>query len=919
MKPLQLTLSAFGPYAGITEIDFTQLGEGGLYLITGDTGAGKTTIFDGIVFALYGESSGGAREPQMFRSKYAAPETPTEVFLRFSSGGRVYEIRRNPEYMRPAKRGGGETLQRAEAELTGPGELLVTKTRDVTEAVKGILGINREQFLQIAMIAQGDFLRLLLATTEERKRIFQRIFRTERYELLQQRLKEVSLERAKEEKRLEQRVRQFIEGLSAEEPFSERLSEAKAGRLPYGETEELAETLIKEAEQEAEALRREMEAVERTRDALQLQFAQALEQTKQKKDYQQMVEAAAQSEEENRRLLQAFEEAKAQAGICDALREEAGRLSLLLPRYREWEEQRTRLNQKGAEEAKAVSERSKKQGEAEQLQGALQKIRTEAEQLQDTGIRLEQLKHEYAEAERVQSELQVLSEAVALFEENYRKTREAKRAFQKAHEEAVARQAEYQEMNALFLSQQAGVLAAELKENSPCPVCGALHHPHPARLKAGAPGQEMLKEKEWERDQAAKREQFLAQRAGELNGKLSLEQEHLQKAAEARFGNFLFRDLKQLNQDACVRLAAEMKEKKQHLEALEAQDRRRKELSLLIPETERKSVAAEEALSALSARCAALKAEVAIGRQTLSERRSELPEMALSEAEERVRGLREQVERLEKNRAEAERRYREQKEAAAQMRGQMKALEAALSRETEAPEAVEQKLEEAKQALSERRTALLSLETRTASNRHALTEIRKTEKERKEAEEAYRMLKSLSDTANGTLSGKEKIMLETYVQMSYFDRMIQRANIRFMKMSEGQYELKRRSEAENNRSQSGLELNVIDHYNGSERSVRTLSGGESFQASLSLALGLAEEIQSEAGGIRLESMFIDEGFGSLDEEALRLAIRALADLAEGSRLVGIISHVSELKERIEKQMVVIKKKSGGSSVRIQIG
>ena len=232
---------------------------------------------------------------------------------------------------------------------------------------------------------------------------------------------------------------------------------------------------------------------------------------------------------------------------------------------------------------------------------------------------------------------------------------------------------------------------------------------------------------------------------------------------------------------------------------------------------------------------------------------------------------------------------------------------------------MEQKLEEAKQALSERRTALLSLETRTASNRHALTEIRKTEKERKEAEEAYRMLKSLSDTANGTLSGKEKIMLETYVQMSYFDRMIQRANIRFMKMSEGQYELKRRSEAENNRSQSGLELNVIDHYNGSERSVRTLSGGESFQASLSLALGLAEEIQSEAGGIRLESMFIDEGFGSLDEEALRLAIRALADLAEGSRLVGIISHVSELKERIEKQMVVIKKKSGGSSVRIQIG
>ena len=187
-----------------------------------------------------------------------------------------------------------------------------------------------------------------------------------------------------------------------------------------------------------------------------------------------------------------------------------------------------------------------------------------------------------------------------------------------------------------------------------------------------------------------------------------------------------------------------------------------------------------------------------------------------------------------------------------------------------------------------------------------------------EVEERWSWVKALSNTANGNLSGKEKIMLETYVQMRYFDRVIQRANTRLMVMSDGQYELKRRIEAENNRSQSGLELDVIDHYNGSQRSVRTLSGGESFKASLSLALGLSDEIQASAGGIRLDTMFVDEGFGSLDEESLQQAIRALVELSEGNRLVGIISHVSELKEKIEKQIVVKKERVGGSRAEIKL-
>lgn len=187
-----------------------------------------------------------------------------------------------------------------------------------------------------------------------------------------------------------------------------------------------------------------------------------------------------------------------------------------------------------------------------------------------------------------------------------------------------------------------------------------------------------------------------------------------------------------------------------------------------------------------------------------------------------------------------------------------------------------------------------------------------------ELEKRYAWVRTLSNTANGTLTGREKIALETYIQMNYFDNVLRRANVRLMTMTEGRYELKRRVESENNRSQSGLELDVIDHYNGSQRSVKSLSGGECFQASLALALGLADEVQSTAGGIRLDTMFVDEGFGSLDEDALRQAMAALSDLAQGNRLVGIISHVSELKEKIDKQVVVHKTRTGGSYIELVV-
>ena len=274
---------------------------------------------------------------------------------------------------------------------------------------------------------------------------------------------------------------------------------------------------------------------------------------------------------------------------------------------------------------------------------------------------------------------------------------------------------------------------------------------------------------------------------------------------------------------------------------------------------------------------------------------------------------------LQKALEQAQKAYQMGKATADTLRGQIQGYQEQLRQ----AEPIDLELERAKRKTLSVEIARLSeglteLAARIRCNQTALEHLKEQSGDLEETEKKWTWVRALSNTANGNISGEEKIMLETYVQMTYFDRIIARANTRFMVMSGGQYELKRRIEAENNRSQSGLELDVIDHYNGTERSVNSLSGGETFKASLSLALGLSDEIQSSAGGIRLDTMFVDEGFGSLDEESLQQAMRALSSLTEGNRLVGIISHVAELKEKIDKQIFVTKDRSGGSRAEIRV-
>ena len=503
----------------------------------------------------------------------------------------------------------------------------------------------------------------------------------------------------------------------------------------------------------------------------------------------------------------------------------------------------------------------------------------------------------------------------------------------------------YQRKNRAFLDEQAGILAEGLEEGRACPVCGSLHHPSPARKSEGAPTEAQLRKSEaaFRKAQdetreasaeAAKKKGGVQEKTAYLRERLAgllkydqaaseepskaertFQPEELPGARELFMGGTWEQELGRRYE----RLAGRLSGLARQIREEEAGIRRKEELGREIPGAEEKSRRIQEELSGLRERLAAAasrRKELETQAQGL---RGRLPFGSFKEAEQKAEQLEQQKKALEEALEAAARECQTQEQEKARLEGQVSQLAEQLkSAEAAARPSLlrsQEELKAEKNRLTERQK---TLHARISGNASALENMKLRLEKQEELEQRLSWVRALSNTASGNIAGKEKVMLETYIQTTYFDRIIRRANLRFLSMSGGQYELKRSREAGNNRSQSGLELNVIDHYNGTERSVRTLSGGESFQASLCLALGLSDEIQASAGGIRLDAMFVDEGFGSLDEEALRQAIETLAGLAGGNRLVGIISHVAELKERIDRQIIVTKEREGGSRVRIEV-
>ena len=996
MRPTELIISAFGPYAGEVTLDMASLGDRGLYLITGDTGAGKTTLFDAIAFALYGNASGDSRKPRMLRSKYARPDARTYVEMGFSYSGKEYRVRRNPEYMRTKQRGEGETREKPDAQLHMPDGRLVTGDKAVTAEVEGLLGLNREQFSQIAMLAQGSFSRLLSGRTEDRGIIFREIFKTKPYQLFQEKLKDRAKGLYGRYADSRKSMEQYAGGVITE-GHSEELK-LRWKEVPQGSLEALLEVLdqlIGADEAQQQGKDRAMALVRDEMAALGMELGKMQGDAAVCRD----MAAAADVLRENMPVLEQakvrYEREKERQADRDGLIGTVTRMEENLKTYdrfdslqenlkacrKETESLEKRLGQAALEERQW-----KERNDSDEK--ILESLRQAGEEYQAALTAGERL-GEYS------GRIGLLAEELAQYGQERKKLEAARERYRAAGEESRRADDAYREMYQRFLDNQAGILASRLTEGQPCPVCGSVAHPAPARYleegnEAAKDKVDRLKAAAEEKDKAAAR---LSLEAGRLAGSLDTRYERMKQQIDAEVATWKEdwqKRIRQAEADAAA-LASEtgdvrqgrryfleqwelmmgqlkgqlerqaaaqkekIREKKKRKEDKEAVEGRRDLGRQSLEEASERKQQAQKMLAESQAKERELESRLKEMESSLPYENRKAAQAELAEKKAFLAGLEKAFKEAEESYNRISRRVSDAQARLEALRGRMaekdaegreSAGEEIAGRETAeedrdpakgpdtmlpggmdvrtAMEHLEARMQENRQHQSEARERLTGLEQeksrlhhRLETNRMARERISEQKASMEEIQKEWTWVKALSDTAAGEVGGKEKITLETYAQMAYFERIIARANTRFMVMSGGQYELKRCTE-EDNRGKNGLGLNVIDHYNGTERSVKTLSGGESFQASLSLALGLSDEIQSAAGGIRLDTLFVDEGFGSLDEDTLNLAMKSLGDLAEGRRLVGIISHVGELKERIQHQIVVVKDKTGGSRAYIEL-
>ena len=934
MRPLRLTLSAFGPYAAETTLDLEKLGKGGLYLITGDTGAGKTTLFDAITYALYDHSSSGIREGSMLRCKYADDKTPTFVELEFEVHGVRYTVRRNPEYQRPKTRGEGMTTEKADATLTYPDDRPpVTKAKDVTAAVQEIIGLDYNQFSQIVLIAQGQFTKLLNASTEERSRIFRKLFRTQRYAQLQERLQAEAAALNQQRTAQNAKLDSLLGGLqfSPEDPDAEALRALCAQTVPETALA-LLDTLTA----------RQAAALEEASTALQTTEAQL-------DKVQQQLGAAAQAQRLAQQLAARQAELAAAKPALDAARAEADRhagdaaqLDALTAQVTQAQsalaaydalDALCRQQTEARDAARlAAAQAHKRRTQLDSLNAALAAAETELAALADADTRLLALQNR-------STQLAQRGEALAKLEQRLvdcqrqakaaHKAQENYRAAAAAQDDARARQ---NTLERAFLDAQAGLLAESLVEGAPCPVCGSTHHPARALLPHTAPTQAQL---ETARQAAAAADRQAQNASAAAQSALAAANEaktSLRRDAEtllperftapegtvpltfALMTNVLAEETAALQTEQadctaqCRQADADCRRKAQLEADRQAKTRQR-------PALEQAAAEADRSAAAQNASADALESQIAERRAALPYPRRADAQAALDKLEADRRTLRTGMDTAQRKLKQAEQSVAAAEAAVEALTAQQTAAQKELpARSAEELTAQQTELTAAREALRSREK---QLSAQLLPNRKTAAQYRAAAAARQTLESRWQWVSALAATAGGTLTSKQKIRLEAYIQMNYLDRILRYANTRLMQMTAGQYELERIG-AENQRSQSGLDLGVIDHYNGTRRSVKTLSGGESFKASLALALGLSDEVQSSAGGIRLDTLFLDEGFGSLDEESLELAIRVLSGLTEGDRLVGIISHVGALKDRIDRQVVVHKARTGGSTVELRV-
>lgn len=930
MRPLLLKMSAFGPYAGNTVIEFDKLGDKGLYLICGDTGAGKTTIFDAICYALFGEASGRLRDVSMLRSKYADDLTPTEVELLFLHNDKEYRIVRNPEYYRPSKRGGGLTKQPQDACLYMPDGNVISKAKDVNKAVEELLSLNCDQFFQISMIAQGSFRELLISDTNTRQKIFRELFKTGFYLTLQDKLsearKEISDKVSDSKKSIEQYVRDIM--VDEDDVLLIDVENAKSGLMLTEDIIELIVSLIDKDEAIANDNENKLKTVngelERVNSSIAIienaiNSKEMLDITLKEYEEKKPVEEAANAE---------FEKAKIELAKKDGIVKELSAIEAEIKKNEDINKTEALVNRLSDDKKNKTEKLSLLSDEKEQKAGVLSELKSELDGLKNVGVSIEEYKNKLEKLDESINELNELKKEHKKFIRGQQELEELTDKYIEDNNEFKRLRDIYEEMEQAFRDGQAGILAATLTDGEKCPVCGSIAHPDKAKLTDEIPSEEKLNQA---KDNASK----ARDKANEASSFLRSKRTFVELIKEQLINNAveLFSD-SDIDEDKDLfisNLESNIESREFEITTLrnDINDKlnnekrratRKKEIEdNLISEYEEKLKLIDEDIASLNIEIAGINASINENKLKAKEIKESLIFSDMSAAEKRRNELTYTLNSIQQlydiKEQERNQIHDEVTKLTSKIESLKKSLEGIEISDVTDKKAKKTELEYKRNDLTKK---IQEERTRIRINNNVLVNIKDKAESLKETEKNLSYITSLSKTANGDLSGKEKIKLETYIQTTYFDRIIRRANLRFMEMSSGQYELKRQRVASDIRGQSGLDLTVIDHYNGTERSVRTLSGGESFMASLSLALGLSEEVQSSAGGVSVDTLFIDEGFGTLDSDSLDLAYKALANVTEGNRLVGIISHVAELRNKIDSQIIVKKEKSGGSIATVRV-
>lgn len=917
MRPLKITMSAFGPYAGEVTLDMQKLGKSGIYLITGDTGAGKTTVFDAISYALYGEASGNYRENTTLRSKYASADTPTFVELEFEYNNEIYKINRNPEYPRPNKRGEGFTKQSANAELVMPDGSVITKIKEVSAKVEEIIGINKNQFSQIAMIAQGDFRKLLNCETNERSKIFRKIFKTEPYHNIEIKLSSLFNELKRNREKEKSGIEQYINQLKCNEndTLSLELERAKNGDVLIEDVIKLAGEIINKDTLEYTKTQKNIESINEEIEKINSNIKLYENQEATKKAY---AEASAKLEElkaKRNEYEKAYKSAEVQRERLDDLTRKINLINSKMPKYDELKSLENSINERTQSFEKSNNLLKLKQQEITLLEKEIDEKSKALEEVKGADLLVQKLTVQKEEINKKAEALKELKTEIDRCKTEQKNLKNAQSFAKSALDEYGALENEYNQIYIAFFNEQAGIIADELKDGEPCPVCGSTSHPNLARKSENAPSQadvesvqNLVKKAQEKADKARDTASALKSRVDEIAA-------NVKSAAKKLFGtdDNVFDDynsnINALKKEYDCTLAL-LKTANEKLNLYQKLDKE-------IPKIQEKQKSLSDEISTLNTQKASDEAFISENTKRVTSIKSELDFESADLAKDKLKeytnlssDIKNAIEKSKNAFDDIKSKYDTQKGTKASLENALKEFKeidlAALNEKS-------LKLNEYKKDIDETAKSLYS---RIESNKLLVDNISEKRDILKGYDDKYVWLKALSETANGDISGKEKITLETFVQMTYFDSIIRKANIRLLTMSDGQYELVRRSDAETLKKNEGLALDVIDHFNGSSRSVSTLSGGESFMASLCLALGLSDEIQSSNGGIKLDTMFVDEGFGSLDGEALDRALSALTSLSQGNRLVGIISHVDALCDRIDNKIVITKDRTFGSNAQI---